>query len=112
MTKKQPHASSSSNQEPNHDEFESGLRKEHTKKPRLDLLPYELIERIAGRFMFGAEKYGEDNWKLATNEEAKLFKQAAMRHLFQWAHGDDDEDHASAAITDIIMYEWLINHRK
>ncbi len=91
-----------------HKVFESGLKKEVNDKPRFDLIPVELLERIARRFMHGAEKYGANNWKLGRGEEIDIFMQAAHRHLFEWAAGKPDgEDHAAALLTDVIMYEYL-----
>lgn len=93
--------------------FVSGLKKEKSDKPRFDLIPVELLERIAKQFAYGAKKYGENNWKLGKGPEIDIFKQAAHRHLFQWASDvKDGEDHASALLTDVIMYEWLKNHKK
>jgi len=93
-----------------HVKFSSGLKKEVPKvaKPRFDLIPVEVLERIAKQFAHGAEKYGENNWRLGRGKEIEIFKQAAHRHLFQWANNvDDGEDHAAALLTDVIMYEWL-----
>lgn len=97
-----------------HKKFESGLKKEVPKvsKPRFDLIPVEVLERIAKQFAHGAEKYGENNWRLGKGSEIEIFKQAAFRHLFQWANNvNDGEDHAAALLTDVIMYEWLKNHK-
>ncbi len=97
-----------------HKIFKSGLKKEVTKeeKPRYDLIPVEVLKRIAARFEHGALKYGENNWRLGSKEEAKIFKQAAHRHLFQWANDEQDgEDHAAALLTDVIMHEWLTKHK-
>jgi hypothetical protein len=45
----------------------------------------------------GAEKYGEENWRLADDEAAlKRFRASAMRHMFQYLEGDATEDHAVA----------------
>lgn len=96
-----------------HKVFESGLKKEISDKPRFDLIPVEVLERIARQFAHGAKKYGEGNWKLGSGDEIDIFRQAAHRHLFQWANNvDDGEDHAAALLTDVIMYEWLKNHKK
>ena len=93
--------------------YSKGLKKEIHEKPRFDLIPVELLERIAARFAHGAKKYGENNWKLAEGSEKDIFKQASFRHLFQWANDvKDGEDHAAALLTDVIMYEWLKNNKK
>lgn len=96
-----------------HKTFESGLKKEVSDKPRFDLIPHELLERVARRFQHGMEKYGKDNWRLGnTDEEIDIFKQSSFRHLIQWENGlDFDEDHAAALITDVMMWEWLAHHK-
>lgn len=88
--------------------FDSGFKKDELgKKVDFTLIPYSLLERIARRFMYGAEKYGKNNWKLARPEEKEELMKAALRHTFSVLNDEKDEDHAAAAITDIIMYEWL-----
>lgn len=98
-----------------HRVFKSGLKKEvvAVEKPRFDLIPAEVLERVARQFAHGAKKYGENNWRLGKGEEIEIFKQAAFRHLFQWANdAKDGEDHAAALLTDVIMYEYLSRHKK
>lgn len=93
--------------------YSSGLKKEINDKPRFDLIPIELLTRIAAQFAHGAKKYGENNWKLAKGNEKDIFRQASYRHLFQWGNNvKDGEDHAAALLTDVIMYEWLKNNKK
>jgi hypothetical protein len=54
----------------------------------------------------GAEKYGPDNWRLANSlEEQRGFQDSAWRHLLAWMEGQDDEDHAAAVVTNIMMAE-------
>lgn len=93
--------------ENSHTKFDSGLLKENVSKVRYDLIPHELLTRIAWQFTHGAEKYGVNNWRNGTVHESDIFKQSAFRHLIQWLSGQTDEDHAVAAITNIIMYEWI-----
>jgi len=92
--------------------FKSGLQKENVKKTRYDLIPYEILIRVANQFSYGAEKYGENNWRLGNKDETDIFKQSAFRHLFQWANGETDEDHAAALITNLMMFEWLNKNKK
>lgn len=89
--------------------LKSGIKKDGlNEKIRFDLIPIEILERIAKQFMYGADKYGENNWKLADKKDSKLFKEAALRHCLKWVHNvKDDEDHGIATITDIIMYEYI-----
>lgn len=89
------------------------LQKDGVKKDNLEskvdfsLIPYSVLERVAWQFTRGAAKYGKDNWKKATMPQAEvLFKPAELRHTLKHVDGQEDEDHAAAAITNIIMYEW------
>lgn len=93
--------------------FKSGLKKDSLEsKVRFDLIPYELLKRLAEQFTGGANKYGVNNWKTAKGDEAHIFLEAAMRHVNQWCgEVDDGEDHAIAAITNIMMYEWHTKHK-
>lgn len=94
---------------------DNGFQKDNPdNKVRFDLIPYETLERLAIHFTNGAHKYGTYNWqKASTPEQIHGFMEAAERHLLKWVAGiDDGEDHASAAITNIMMYEWLTNHKK
>jgi len=90
-------------------ELKGGVKKDNIEsKPDFSLIPYSILERIAWQFTNGAKKYNRDNWKKATKEQAEiLFKPAALRHILKHFDGQKDEDHAVAAITNIIMYEWI-----
>jgi len=95
--------------------FKSGLKKDQlNEKIKYDLIPHELLTRLAGQFTRGARKYGKDNWRQAmTNEEYSLFRESAWRHFVDWSNGlNNEEDHAIAAITNIIMFEWHTKHKK
>lgn len=95
-------------------EFPSGMQRDTQKgKPRFDLLiplnvPYEeqLLTRLAALMARGAEKYDPRNWERANSvEELERMKASAIRHLMQWAMGETDEDHAAAAIFNLLAYE-------
>lgn len=97
----------------NHKVFESGLKKESIKKRDYTLIPVEILDILADRFQFGADKYGRDNWKNGTKEDAIIFQEAAYRHLLQWINKlNKEEDHAAALMTDVAMYEWLTKYKK
>lgn len=93
--------------------YESGFTRDVTTgKPRYDLIPHELLKRLAELYARGAEKYGEENYKLATSEaEIKRFKQSAFRHFMQWFEEQEDEDHALATVWNIFSYEWHEKHK-
>lgn len=93
--------------------YKSGFNRDiPDKKPRFDLIPFEMLRRIADLYQRGAEKYGAENWKLAeTQEEYNRFKASAFRHLVSWLEGKEDEDHATGTIWNIIAYEWHTHHK-
>lgn len=63
----------------------------------LELVPRELIERVALHYARGAQKYAPDNWRKGTDEGALArFRRSLTRHIFQWFRGETDEDHAAA----------------
>ena len=65
-------------------------------KPRMDLLPWDLMPRVAKRYADGAVAYGNNNWRkgqLSSHVFASM-----MRHAMAWVIGDKSEDHLSAVI--------------
>lgn len=94
--------------------YDSGFNRDIQEgKPRYDLIPGELLKRLADLYARGAEKYGDDNWqKACTEEEYNRFKASAWRHFMSWDNNwDTDEDHAIAVIWNIIAYEWHTKHK-
>ena len=58
-------------------------------KPRLDLVPPEIIIAVVTVMTHGAEKYGEGNYRKV---EPKRYRAALMRHICKWLkdpHGVD-----------------------
>jgi hypothetical protein len=58
-------------------------------KPRLELVPREGIEEIAKVFAFGAEKYGENNYRGGINYSRLVG--AALRHVYAFMSGEDKD---------------------
>jgi len=94
--------------------YESGmLREPDTDKPRFDLMiaegiPYDaqLLTRFAVLLAEGAKKYKDRNWEVANSEaEVQRMKTSAFRHFMQWYTDEDDEDHASAVLFNILAAE-------
>jgi hypothetical protein len=56
-------------------------------KLRLDLVPFELQEGVAMVLAFGADKYGEHNWKGGIHY-SRIFG-AVLRHLWAWWRGEN-----------------------
>jgi dATP/dGTP diphosphohydrolase, N-terminal len=76
----------------------------------LDLVPAELIERIAEHYFQGGLKYTPNNWMRGTDSESlERNRRSAARHFVQWLHGETDEDHLAAVVWNLITYE--INKR-
>lgn len=79
-------------------------------KPDLTLLPRSAKEEIARVLMFGASKYGRNNYKKGMNWSRVLA--AAERHLTSFSDGEDlDEEtklthlaHAGACICMLLHY--------
>ncbi len=77
-------------------------------KPRYDLIWHPMLKRWAELMTRGAEKYGENNWKLANSiEEMNRFKASAFRHFMQFIEGEVDEDHAAAIFFNVAAIEYL-----
>ena len=96
------------------EDYPSGMRRDTQEgKARFDLLlvdgiPYgdQFLTRVAELLERGATKYGERNWQLAnSDEELSRFRASALRHIMQWASGEEDEDHAAAVVFNLMAYE-------
>jgi hypothetical protein len=61
-------------------------RKDDAEKTRWDLLPMLAVESIVKVLMFGAKKYGADNWQQVP-ESRRRYYAAAMRHLAAFWNG-------------------------
>lgn len=72
------------------DKITDGL-KHDGGKPRLDLVPPEIIEAVGAVMTHGAEKYGEASYR---DVEPKRYRAALMRHICKWLknpHGIDED---------------------
>lgn len=95
---------------------DSGARKEMANwfvrdddwtKLRYDLIPLDMLERLAWLYTRGAVKYWDWNRQNAVGDDLQSFKRSAWRHFIQWMKGDIDEDHAIAVCWNIFAYEHL-----
>lgn len=59
-------------------------------KPAMSLIPYKPLAEVAKVLMFGAEKYGRDNWKGGFKYTRLV--DAVLRHVNQWKEGEDLDD--------------------
>lgn len=80
------------------------IREDKTGKGRCDLLPPCALIRLSKHFEKGATDHGERNWEKGIPMHS--FLDSALRHLFKYLDGMDDEDHLCAAAWNIICAMW------
>lgn len=77
--------------------FPSGaIRDDLGTKPPMELLPLDLLERLAILYGKGAEHYGSNNWR--KGQPASAVIGSLLRHLSKIMKGDTTEDHYSALV--------------
>lgn len=80
--------------------FASGMVRDRREgKGRYDLLPCRALRRYAQHLEHGCDKYGDRNWEKGA--PFCRFADSALRHIFQWLEGMEDEDHLAAAMFNI-----------
>lgn len=84
-----------------YEDFETGAKRGRNEvaKGRYDLVPWEAVHQLAIHCAEGAMTYGERNCEKGIPVSSLL--DSAMRHLAQYAKGDDDEPHLRAALWNI-----------
>lgn len=65
----------------------SAGRKDDDGKLRWDLLPLDVVEKLVEIYEFGANKYGENNWRTIENGY-KRCRAALFRHLTAYDKGE------------------------
>lgn len=80
------------------------IREDKTGKGRCDLLPASALIRLSKHFEKGAVDHGERNWEKGIPMHS--FLDSALRHLFKYLDGMDDEDHLCAAAWNIMCAMW------
>jgi|TARA_R110002110_G_scaffold135418_5_gene319471 hypothetical protein len=89
--------------------FPSGAQRDNdTGKLRMSLVPQEELNRVMKRFLDGTMKYGENNWM--NGMPLEVYYDCSHRHLAAWWRGEDDEDHAAAAVWNILCAMWTESH--
>jgi hypothetical protein len=76
------------------------------------LLPWDSVEQVVEVLMFGAKKYGEDNWRDVPNAQRRYWS-AAQRHMVAHLKGEacDDESglphlaHAACCVLFLLAFE-------
>lgn len=78
-------------------EFPSGAKRDDASdKPPMELLPYDLLERLATHYGNGAKHYGSNDWR--KGQPASVVIGSMQRHLSKAIKGDTSEDHFSAIV--------------
>lgn len=65
-------------------------------KPLMELLPMDLLMRVAAWYTLGAKKYGANNWR--KGQPQSWCVGSILRHLTKYCLGQRDEDHLSAIV--------------
>lgn len=86
-----------------------------SSKPRMDLLPFEALEEVARALAFGAEKYGDHNWR-GGMQWSRLVA-ALLRHVSAFVKGEDRDSEsglshlAHAACCTLFLLSYVITSK-
>lgn len=82
-------------------EFDTGAKRDMAEgKGDMVSLPNNAILRLSKHLESGAKKYGR--WNYMKGIPLSSFLDSALRHIFKYLDGWDDEDHLSAAAFNIL----------
>lgn len=91
---------------------ETGGKKFDTGKPRVGLLPGRALEEVAAILTFGAEKYGDHNWREGMTW-SRIYD-AILRHVVAFIRGEDKDPEsgrshiAHAACGTLFLLEYIL----
>ena len=88
--------------------FATGASRDTGGKGRCDLLPHSALLRVSRQMEGALSEHEERNWERGIPMHS--FLDSAMRHLFKYMDGWDDEDHLAAAATNVLMALWTEDH--
>ena len=89
----------------NNRQFDSGAQRDTGDgKLCMSLVPIKELERVMERYRSGGAKYGYNNWM--TGMPVSGYYDSAQRNMMQWWQGDDSEDHAAAAVWNMMCAMW------
>lgn len=92
-------------------EFASGaVRDMHEGKGDMVSLPNAAILRLSKHYEAGARKYGR--WNYTQGIPVSSFMDSALRHIFKYLDGWDDEDHLAAAAFNVLGAMEMEAHHK
>lgn len=91
-------------------------RKDDIGKDRWELLPIGPARAVVHVLMYGAVKYGPDNWQHVPEARDRYFG-AALRHLLAWREGQlvDPESglpHLAHAACSLLFLLWFDDKRE
>lgn len=84
--------------------FDTGAVRNTGGKGRMDLLPMCSLLRVSHHMEDSLQVYPERNWEKGIPMHSMI--DSAMRHLVKYMDGQNDEDHLSAAATNLLMAMW------
>jgi len=90
--------------------FPGGARRSD-RKPRFDLIPFELLEAIAEALTEGTAKYGPHNWKRGGKDFFLDAWNHAFVHLQKFKEGDRCEDHLAHLACNVAFLIWAVTNR-
>lgn len=86
------------------------VRNDDVGKPQMSLIPHAELLRVLDRYRDGANKFGPHNWKCGM-QLSELYN-SAQRHLMAWYMKDASEDHAAAAVWNILCAMWMEQNKQ
>lgn len=78
-------------------------------KERINLVPTDVIKASARVFAFGADKYGENNWRddIPTTEWVRTYN-SIQRHLMSWLEREDTDPESGLPHLDHALTQLMI----
>jgi hypothetical protein len=86
---------------PHSDHKPKGLRYDEDK-PRVDLIPADVLLALGRHYMVGSKKYYDDNWRMGLSYKSTYG--CLMRHLLQWWNGEDMDEETGSHHLDAVIW--------
>lgn len=92
-------------------EFVTGAVRDSAEgKPRMELLPLDLLMDLSEWYAGGAVKYGSNNWLRGQPQSAIIG--SLLRHLTKLIKGDTDERHDLAVVWNAIALQSTLKYHQ
>lgn len=75
--------------------MENKAKRYNQGKLKWSLVDFESLEEMVKVLEFGAEKYGDDNWKKGLT--TKSIAESMLRHLFSFLAGEDKDEESNCS---------------